>query len=204
MTGPKVWLPTSASNGIERESWNRLRAAVQAAPAEVTTELVAPERRPQRRDVVGKWFNAGRLTAEQLRAAREIARVWEAITRGLFARTTRFEYHMPSSPRLDDWPAHLARAYGERYVVWRDDPASRVLLRPRQSVADLVFRVAIDDVPVEVLKREWNLGHGRIHGLVRDSLHRYADLADWLQPASMHAIRGVAVVAANQSVAEAA
>ncbi len=49
----------------------------------------------------------------------------------------------------------------------------------RRTLADLVFMLAVDNYGPRQIERMWGINHARALHLIRNSLWRYAELADW-------------------------
>ena len=176
-------------NGADRsQEWNRLKEAQRQAVERKAAEgerlgrdiaaVATPQTiRKRQVDVVQLWQERGKLGVEQVQAAQEILRVWEATTRGLWARTQTYERHARSAD-VADWPAKLRRAYVERYRPW-DDEACRMAATPQASVKELVLAVVVDNQGPDGLARRYGMDHKRASVLVQESLYRYAQLAGW-------------------------
>jgi len=176
-------------NGPDRsQEWNRLREAQRQAVERKAAEgermgrdiaaVATPQTiRKRQVDVVQLWQDRGKLGQEQVQAAQEIQRVWETVTRGLWARTQTYERQARSADGAD-WPAGLRRAYVERYRPW-DEEACRMAATPRASVKELVLAVVVDNLGPAGLQHRYRTNHQRAAVLVQESLYRYAQLAGW-------------------------
>ncbi|MCW3477353.1 hypothetical protein [Limobrevibacterium gyesilva] len=176
-----------AADGVERADWlAHCRAQVEARQAaeesarQAELELAAtePTIRKLRRSVTEKLFEAGRLSALQIRAASEICRCWEAICTGLFAKAMRLDKQPRGAP-AEDWSPSLRVAYSARYAPWRDE-AALVTLRHRYSLADLVFSIVVDNHGVYQVGKRLGMDERTVLRHLQFSLYRYVEQADWL------------------------
>jgi hypothetical protein len=173
---------------MHREEWGRLREAEARRK-----RLVAHERECRRAEleqaatpetlhkaracVAQRMFDRGQMTADQLRAAQEIGKVFEAITRTLFATTSRFGAVGGGS--AEDWPASLRRSYRNHYIPWRDEQA-RIVVGAGKSRCDVVFSVAVDNYGPSQLAQHLRMDHRKVKDHVCESLYRYAEIAGWI------------------------
>lgn len=153
-----------------RETQNRQRAA------QVRVNATPQTLRKLERPVIDRLLARGQIGDEQHRAAEEIARVWIAITAALFPRISD-----PSGNSVrgtsESWSASLTTAY-KRYRTWCEEAAA-VSVGHRRTLADLVFMLAVDNYGPRQIERMWGINHARVLHLIRNSLWRYAELADW-------------------------
>ncbi|HUC17781.1 MAG TPA: hypothetical protein VMA37_08840 [Acetobacteraceae bacterium] len=137
------------------------------------------QQRQLRTSVVGRLLIAGSLHSEQYQAAIEIHRVWTAVTRALFARVQSYE-RLGRVMTPTDWTPSLTRAYRDRYAPWRDE-ASQTLVRHRQTTADVVFLVAVDNCGCRQVADRLHMDQRRVLRIVQNSLWRYAEIAEWIE-----------------------
>lgn len=161
---------------VQADRRQRERKAVQAElEANATPETL----RHREASVIDGMFAKGKLTAEQRRAANEIAEVWRYVVGGLFARVQRYEPHIRSAQSADDWRASMIRAYHERYVPWRDEAGAQNAGAGR-TVFDLTIAVAFDNYGFRQVANAYGMDQRRVLKLVRESLYRYAEIAQWI------------------------
>ena len=143
-----------------------------------------------RRDVIERLFKEGRLREEHVRAADEIRRVWEAVGRSLFPSGARFD-----SPRQ----SHLRRAPKEplqgmsdveeviwrrRYRPWADEMSVPIATGTvRVSRLQLTLDVVVDNHGLRQIEAWYRMRHGMGFQHLRAALHRYGNLAGWIEHA---------------------
>ncbi len=184
--------------------WARLREARREADrrrvdGEVSVAATPETLRKLRRDVVETWHTQGRLGDEQLRAAGEIQRVWHAITAGLWPRSQPL-VRAARGADVNDWPASLRRAYTERYVPWRTE-AGLTMASPRLPVLALVLDVVVDNLGPKQMERRHAIHRDRAVRLVQAALHRYAEMAGWLDGPFVDAATAAAVDRCREKMA---
>lgn len=135
--------------------------------------------RHRQESVVDSMFAKGKLSAEQRRAANEIAEVWRAVSGALYAQVQQYEPHIPGGRSVEDWRVGMIRAYHERYIPWRDE-AGRVSAGRGRVVFDLVQAVAVDNYGFRQVANRYGMDQRTVLRLVRESLYRYAEMAGWL------------------------
>lgn len=173
----------------DTSEWGRIKAVVEQQRARREAERQAHEDAVEaaatpetirifHASVAARMQLQGKLGIEQLRAANEIANMFEKITAGLLPRVADMS-RVPGRSLSEDWPASVRRAYTERYSPWRDD-AARVLVKHRTSLADLVFMFAIDNYGPRQIAVRMEMDQRRVLRLVRDSLYDYAERAGWV------------------------
>jgi hypothetical protein len=130
--------------------------------------------------VVDELLERGKLTDEQRRAAIEICKVWEAITCGLRTKVQNYQPTIKGSG-FEDWRASTLNAYHDRYIPWRNE-AGAMPVRGQGSltVADLVFKLAVDNYGITQVSESLRMNHRTVLDLVRNSLMRYAEIGGWV------------------------
>ena len=157
--------------------------AVQSCDAGPTPETV----RKLRRDIVARLARGARLGEEQLRAALEIRRVWEAFGRGLFPATRpvapvadRRRRAMFTDP-IDRLTPAEERAWRLRYRPWAREMAVTVAAGAvRTTRLQLILDVVIDNHGLRQVEGWYRMRHGAAVEHIRAALHRYAELAGWV------------------------
>ncbi len=153
--------------------------------AETATSLI---RRKPRHDLVRRMYSAGRLRPEHVAAADDIRLVWQAFARALG----------PSSadPRLLALPRRRDRgqrrdigifsdreeiAWRNRYRPWAAEAALTACGRAGGSTRfRLVFDAVVENRPLRDIERSYRLRNGVAGAHLREGLHRYAEIAGWL------------------------
>jgi hypothetical protein len=151
----------------------------QAVENELRANATPEALRHKAASVVDSMFAKGKLTAEQRRAANEIAEVWRAIAGGLFARVQEYEPRIRGGKVSDDWRAGMIRAYHDRYIPWRAEAGAQNAGAGR-TVFDLVIAVAFDNYGFRQVGNAYGMDQRRLLRLVRESLYRYAEIAQWV------------------------
>ena len=143
--------------------------------------------RKLRRDIVARLARDGRLGGEQVRAALEIRRVWEAFGRGLFPATRpvaplaqRRRRAMFTDP-IDRLTPAEELAWRLRYRPWAREMAVTVAAGAvRTTRLQLILDVVIDNHGLRQVEGWYRMRHGSAVEHVRAALHRYAELAGWV------------------------
>ena len=172
-----------------QEEWDRIRQAeerrkrlaafeAQARDDELKANATEQTVNRARESVVARMLDRQQMRPEQYQAAVEIARVWEAITRRLFATTCRFG--QISGGAEGNWPPSLSIAYRERYAPWRDEQGRIVVFR-NITACELVFGLACDNHGPRQLAERWNVDHRTLKNAACESLFRYAEMAGWIE-----------------------
>jgi hypothetical protein len=158
-----------------------------------------------RTDTVQRLHRQGRLTIEQLQAAEEIRRVWQAVGRGLFPTAARLEgvrraaAGQPRDP-IDRMSDGEERAFRRRYRPWAREmeraPVARSATAGRMtagvaagggagrglSCLQLVYDMVIDNYGPRQVEQMHRLRHGLAMQGLRLALQRYAEIAEWVRP----------------------
>ena len=132
----------------------------------------------KRESVVETMFNRGQMGAEQLRAAAEIARVFQAVGCELHARTSRYGAVSGGSA---DWPVILGIAYRDRYTPWREEQG-RILVSRGRTPCELVFKLVVDNVGPRQAADHFGMDQRTLKAAVCESLYRYAEISQWIDP----------------------
>lgn len=162
-------------------------ATARPQPRSDTPETPEPPRAATGRrgqDVIERLHGRGRLTREQVIAAEEIERLWQGLTRGMFARSA-FRAERMGTPGHHD-PLDRLRpgeeiAWRNRYRPWAQEQAVTLLSRAGDSTRlQLVLDVVVDNVSLRALEDQHGLRHGSALPHLRAALHRYAEIAGWI------------------------
>ncbi len=163
------------------------RPANPAPAAAADASSAAPETAAKlRRDIVERLAREGRLGPEQVRAALEIRRVWEAFGRGLFPsarpiaptadRRRRAMFRDP----VDRLTPSEERAWRLHYRPWAREMAVTVAAGAvRTTRLQLILDVAVDNHGLREVEGWYRMRHGSALGHIRAALHRYAEIAGW-------------------------
>lgn len=140
-----------------------------------------------RRDLVRRLAEEGRLGREQVRAALEVRRVWEAFGRGLFPATSVFSPVVGRKGRamFADPVERLTRAeeaaWRLRYRPWAREMAVTVAAGAiRTTRLQLILDVVVDNHGLRQVEGWYRMRHGSAVEHVRAALHRYAEIAGWV------------------------
>ena len=139
-------------------------------------------------DVVQRLGERAALSAAQLRAAREIRRVWEAVGRGLVARAQSLTPRAESR-RRGLFADPIARMSGQEERAWRLHyrPWAREMARTvaagalRTSRLQLVLDIVVDNHGTRQVEGWYRMRHGSALAHVRAALQRYAEIAGWAE-----------------------
>ena len=140
-----------------------------------------------RRDLVARLAQQGRLGGEQVRAALEIRRVWEAFGRGLFPTV---DTTAPIAERrkqalfidpIDRLTPAEERAWRLRYRPWAREMAVTVAAGAiRTTRLQLILDVVVDNHGLREVEGWYRMRHGGAIEHIRAALHRYAEIAGWV------------------------
>jgi hypothetical protein len=168
------WSRIREANRIRQERELQERAEVQTQlEANATHETI----RHRRACVIDEMLNREYLRAEQHRAGIEIARVWEQITAGLFAKVQKYDREVRGVSH-SDWQAGMITAYHDRYIPWREEAGKKPVRN--QTEADLVFLVVVDNYGMQQVADHYRMRRESVKAIVRESLHRYAEIGGWV------------------------
>ena len=140
-----------------------------------------------RHDLVVRLAREGRLGGQQVRAALEVRRVWEAFGRGLFPTvdTTapiaqRGKQAMFVDP-IDRLTPAEERAWRLRYRPWAREMAVTVAAGAiRTTRLQLILDVVVDNHGLREVEGWYRMRHGGAVEHIRAALHRYAEIAGWV------------------------
>ena len=175
------WELIRQANAVRRD---REAADREAAQNELRVNATPETLRQRQVCVVDELLARGSLGAEQRRAALEINEVWVSITAGLFAKVQRYDGRQTKGGSCEDWRASTITAYKDRYIPWREEAgATPVRGQGAMTVADLVFKVAVDNYGVRQVGDSLRMDQRTVLTLVRNSLYRYAEIGGWVDVA---------------------
>ncbi|MGH6890723.1 MAG: hypothetical protein ACREEP_00535 [Dongiaceae bacterium] len=125
--------------------------------------------RPASIDPIEMLYGKGKLDEDQLRAAREIAWVYEAITRAGRARVSRLsQIDPPRGWREMPLPERAALIHAKRFVPWAER------LRTHGPVTlDIVLRVVVLGAAIYPVARKHRIGWGTCVARLSDGLDQY-------------------------------
>ena len=158
------------------------------APAPAEEAGPTPETAAKlRRDLVVRLAGEGRLGREQVRAALEVRRVWEAFGRGLFPAARhiapvgeRAKRAMFVDP-IDRLTRAEERAWRLRYRPWAREMAVTVAAGAiRTTRLQLILDVVVDNHGLREVEGWYRMRHGAALEHIRAALHRYAEIAGWV------------------------
>ena len=140
-----------------------------------------------RRDLVARLAGEGRLGRGQVRAALEVRRVWEAFGRGLFPATNTMT---PAAGRgrramfidpIDRLTRLEEAAWRLRYRPWAREMAVTVAAGAiRTTRLQLILDVVVDNHGLREVEGWYRMRHGGAIEHIRAALHRYAEIAGWV------------------------
>ena len=143
--------------------------------------------RKLRRDIVTRLAREGRLSREQVRAAFEIRRVWEAFGRGLFPASRGFaplaerKRHAMFSHPVDRLTPEEETAWRLRYRPWAREMAVTVAAGAiRTTRLQLILDIVIDNHGLREVEGWYRMRHGGAVAHIGAALHRYAEIAGWV------------------------
>ncbi|HYM31984.1 MAG TPA: hypothetical protein VEU47_11820 [Candidatus Cybelea sp.] len=119
-------------------------------------------------------FERGHLGVEEVRAAREIERVFVALTAGLFAKASLQE----SRGRRVDMGEIAAMAHARRYRPWADALSARHKAGG-PPLLEVVIDCVVDGRSLAAVERDRRWRHGRAAGYLREGLELYVAMAGW-------------------------
>ncbi|HET6619356.1 MAG TPA: hypothetical protein VFG64_05405 [Dongiaceae bacterium] len=135
-------------------------------------------------DPIDLLHGKGKLSADQMRAAREIAWVHEAIARAGRARVSRLsEIDPPTGWREMALPERAALIHAKRFVPWAER-----LRRGAPATLDIVLRTAVLGTAIYPLARKHRIGWQSCVARLADGLDQY-----WQRPP--HALKAVGFAA---------
>lgn len=155
------------------------------------TDVIGPT--PQtaaklKRDLVAHLRDKGRLTSEHAQAAEEIRRIWQAFSRILGPSATNpatlATGRQAGGARMQiDWLTDAEETiWRERYRPW----ASEMAAQPcggtiRVTQFQIVFEIVVDNRSLRQTEGCYRMRHGAAFEITRSALHRYAEIAGWIE-----------------------
>lgn len=125
--------------------------------------------RPASIDPIDLLQGKGKLDADQVRAAREIAWVYEAITRAGRARVSRLsEVDAPQGWQEMPLPERAALIHAKRFVPWAER-----LRASAPATLDVVLRVAVLGTAIYPVARKHRIGWATCVAKLADGLDQY-------------------------------
>lgn len=125
--------------------------------------------RPAATDPIDLLQGKGKLNDDQVRAAREISWVYEAITRAGRARVSRLsEIDPPKGWQEMPLPERAALIHAKRFVPWAER-----LRADAPTTLDIVLRVAVLGMAIYPVARKHRIGWASCVAKLADGLDRY-------------------------------
>jgi hypothetical protein len=125
--------------------------------------------RPAAVDPIDLLQGKGKLSEDQVRAAREISWVYEAITRAGRARVSRLsQIDPPKGWQEMPLPERAALIHAKRFVPW----AERLRV-DAPATLDIVMRVAVQGMAIYPVARQHRIGWASCVARLGDGLDRY-------------------------------
>jgi hypothetical protein len=125
--------------------------------------------RPASIDPIDLLQGKGKLGDDQVRAAREICWVYEAITRAGRARVSRLsEIDSPKGWQEMPLPERAALIHAKRFVPWAER-----LRASAPTTLDIVLRVAVLGMAIYPVARKHRIGWGTCVAKLADGLDQY-------------------------------
>ncbi len=125
--------------------------------------------RPASIDPIEMLHGKGRLDHDQVRAAREIAWVYEAITRAGRARVSRLsEIDPPKGWQEMALPERAALVHAKRFLPW----AERLRAQAPETL-DIVLRIVVLGAAIYPVARKHRIGWGTCVARLAEGLDRY-------------------------------
>ncbi len=152
--------------GLVRMSEGKAKGDDSGPVAEMTV-------RPAASDPIDLLHGKGKLNDDQVRAAREISWVYEAITRAGRPRVSRLsEIDPPKGWQEVPLPERAAFIHAKRFVPWAER-----LRADAPATLDIVLRVAVLGMAIYPVARKHRIGWGGCVARLGDGLDRY-----WMAP----------------------
>jgi hypothetical protein len=125
--------------------------------------------RPASIDPIDLLQGKGKLDEDQVRAAREIAWVYEAITRAGRARVSRLSVVEPPKGWQEmPLPERAALIHAKRFVPWAER-----LRASAPATLDIVLRVVVQGMAIYPVARKHRIGWGTCVARLADGLGQY-------------------------------
>ncbi len=151
---------------------NRNRNLIRARH-DATPEILV---KPRARDPITMLVEKGKLDTAQERAAREIARIYQAVVAALMPKIASLEIGKgPGRGSVEDrMPEEIAIWHHDRYLPW-----VRALAKKDDISLPLLIDVAVDGVSVNAACRHRRVGYARGVILIGAALTLYDEYRGW-------------------------
>lgn len=141
-----------------------------------------------KRDLIAHLRDKERLIPEHARAAEDIRRIWQAFSRILGPSATNpatlaTGRQAGGGQMQIDWLTEREEAiWRERYRPW----ASEMAAQPcggtiRVTKFQIVFEIVVDNRSLRQTEGAYRMRHGSAFDIIRAALHRYAEIAGWIE-----------------------
>jgi hypothetical protein len=131
---------------------------------------------------IGRLVDSGRIGAEELRAASEIAVAYYSITGALQIKPVNLDrVDCGSSAQLGTESPALALAQ-RRFRQFSDFWSQRA--KRGDPTLEIVIRAVVEERPFSAIERDVGIRHGAAAGAVVRALRHYAALARWVDPST--------------------
>ena len=129
-------------------------------------------------DGMARLFKHEHITSDQLRAARNISTIYEALVRGLMASVSRFEGGGGRKTTFGGLtlPEYLADAHAAVYLPW-----TRFVERHKNGNLPLVIDIAVDGLSMDAARRRRKLGWKKALGQLTLGLDDFGQRWDHFQ-----------------------
>ncbi|MBU6246523.1 MAG: hypothetical protein KGN77_02105 [Xanthomonadaceae bacterium] len=137
------------TSGVSRETCRDDRLDLLARAANDTERRAIVNATPQtvrnlQRDSLDLLLERGSITGMEFHVARQIRRVWLAVTAALLpGNSMKSILGGGGGGGTRDWPAELSALHQQHYLPWTRR-ASTIAVAERISLTDLVFMIAVD------------------------------------------------------------
>lgn len=142
-----------------------------------------------RTDVIEGLYQNGRLLPEHVRAAREVRRIWEGFGRALMpsaqtlSATGRSKRITSFRDPIDRLSLAEEVAWRVRYRPWAQEMSHSLTAGAlRVTRLQLTLDIAVDNHGLRQIEGWYRMRHGAALGHLRGALHRYAEIAQWVEP----------------------
>lgn len=154
-----------------------LAGLMRLSGAKATAEDIGPvaeaTMRPASIDPIDLLHGKGKLDHDQVRAAREIGWIYEAITRAGRARVSRLsEIDQPKGWQEMPLPERAALIHAKRFVPWAERLRARA-----PATLDIVLRAAVMGTAIYPIARQHRIGWSTCVARLADGLDQY-----WRRP----------------------
>lgn len=120
-----------------------------------------------RESTIDRLIRQGRIDTDMERAAKEIDRVFTALTRRLGAKTSSWE--RVDSSNDETVPAALQEAYLKRYIPWTKECKG----------LSIIFDIIIGDHQLKPIDRKYKRSDGFARDILLNGLKCYARITVW-------------------------